>query len=486
MKKITLDTLLQASGETEYQKQYEYIAALLRSGKLIPVKRAPLNGRRPALCTAYWENTEEPADKEKLKEELLFRISPKINTGYYLNHLANYQREREQVLKLNHFLMEEQEALKDTVSLNERSFQIWGREKFLQREQGNKLLSHCGLKAEDLNIYRTIEPLAYYSADHSIPQRILILENKDTFYTMRRFLMEGGRFIFSEEIRSVIYGAGKGVLRSFEDFFFCMEEYMRHPQNRILYFGDLDYEGIRIYEQLGRIDANSTIHLREKPVKMLRIILPVWEENEALYRQRVGDHIDDVLGNCVALLEENKPIQEFIGSRITTRVLYNAVVGSANVQIKLNKIEKEREYPISWADVSRNSGGEGFLSAFVVLSALMYYARREETDLFSEKNESKVLIMDNPFATTNASHLLIPMMEVAKKSNVQLICLTGMGGNSIYDRFNNIYTMELVSSNLRGGMQYLKSRHVRGSDEKTMLTARVEVLEQLSFYVEDE
>ncbi|MBP3297805.1 MAG: hypothetical protein J6M27_14610, partial [Lachnospiraceae bacterium] len=241
-----------------------------------------------------------------------------------------------------------------------------------------------------------------------------------------------------------------------------------------------------VHEQLGRIDANSTIHLREKPVKMLRIILPVWEENEALYRQRVGDHIDDVLGNCVALLEENKPIQEFIGSRITTRVLYNAVVGSANVQIRLNKIEKEREYPISWADVSRNSGGEGFLSAFVVLSALMYYARREETDLFSEKNESKVLIMDNPFATTNASHLLIPMMEVAKKSNVQLICLTGLGGNSIYDRFNNIYTMELVSSNLRGGMQYLKSRHVRGSDEKTMLTARVEVLEQLSFYVEDE
>ena len=57
---------------------------------------------------------------------------------------------------------------------------------------------------------------------------------------------------------------------------------------------------------------------------------------------------------------------------------------------------------------------------------------------------------------------------------------------SIYDRFNNIYTMELVSSKLRGGMQYLKSRHVRGSDEKTMLTARVEVLEQLSFFTEED
>ena len=273
MKKIALDTLLQESGEAEYQKQYEYIADLLQAGKLIPVKSAPLNGRRPALCTAYWEITEEPADREKLKEELLFRISPKINTGYYLKHLTNYQKEREQVLKLNRFLIEEPEALTDTVSLNERSFQIWGREKFLQREQGNKLLSHCGLKPEDLNIYQTTEPLAYYSVDNSIPQGILILENKDTFYTMRRFLMEGGRFIFTEEIRSVIYGAGKGVLRSFEDFFFCMEEYMRHPQNRLLYFGDLDYEGIRIYEQLA---ASFGTQCRIRPhreayLKMIRL-----------------------------------------------------------------------------------------------------------------------------------------------------------------------------------------------------------------------
>ena len=100
-RKRTLAELLAESGETEYPKQYEYIASLLQSGKVIPVKHAPLNGRRPALCTAFWEIEEEPVDKEKLKEE----------------------------------------------------------------------------------------------------QGILILENKDTFYTMSRFLIEGGRFIFSEEIR---------------------------------------------------------------------------------------------------------------------------------------------------------------------------------------------------------------------------------------------------------------------------------------------
>ena len=65
--------------------------------------------------------------------------------------------------------------------------------------------------------------------------------------------------------------------------------------------------------------------------------------------------------------------------------------------------------------------------------------RRDDTDIFADKNEGKVLIMDNPFAQTNASHLLIPLMDMAKKSNTQLICLTGLGGESIYNRFDNIY-----------------------------------------------
>lgn len=76
--------------------------------------------------------------------------------------------------------------------------------------------------------------------------------------------------------------------------------------------------------------------------------------------------------------------------------------------------------------------------------------RRDDTDIFADKNEGKVLIMDNPFAQTNASHLLIPLMDMAKKSNTQLICLTGLGGESIYNRFDNIYVLNLIAASLRG------------------------------------
>ena len=234
-----------------------------------------------------------------------------------------------------------------------------------------------------------------------------------------------------------------------------------------------------IHSNLGKIDHNSTITIRERNIKMLKIQLPDWEENAGLYRLRLEDFIDKITMEGVELFEKNENAQEFFGSGITTRNLYDQVVGIGNVQIHLYKIEAQREYPITWKEVSRNSGGEGFLSAFVILSSLLYYMRRDDTDIFADKNEGKVLIMDNPFAQTNASHLLIPLMDMAKKSNTQLICLTGLGGESIYNRFDNIYVLNLIAASLRGGTQYLKAEHKRGKESDELVTARIEVGDQM-------
>lgn len=233
-----------------------------------------------------------------------------------------------------------------------------------------------------------------------------------------------------------------------------------------------------VHENLNKIDHNSTITVRERPVKMLKIELPDWMEQENLYDLRLVDYIDDTTAKGIALLEENKNVQEYLGIRMATKALYDAVVGLGNVQIRLYKIEEQREYPITWADVARNSGGEGFLSAFVILSALLSYMRRDETDLFADRNEGKVLLMDNPFAQTNASHLLKPLMDMAKKTNTQLICLSGLGGESIYNRFDNIYVLNLIAANLRSGMQYLRSEHTRGAEGEMMISSHIEVTEQ--------
>ncbi len=196
----------------------------------------------------------------------------------------------------------------------------------------------------------------------------------------------------------------------------------------------LDYVE-EVNQQLKLIDRNSSIPIRGKRVKMLEIEIPKWEENERLYYRRMNEFVHSVTEHCLTLMEENTPVEEFIGTHLKTTLLYDTIVGTANIRIRLFKIEEQREYPITWEQVAKNSGGEGFLSAFVILTSLLSFMRKDETDIFSSYEEGKVLLMDNPFAQTNAAHLLKPLIELAKKNNTQLICLSGLGGDSIYSRF---------------------------------------------------
>ncbi len=253
MKRISLNEIEKKLRAESYEQLSGYIYDEIENGRLKPVKASKTNGKKPALYEEYWiVEKKNETDYRAYEDELNYTMSTAISVDYYLRHLEQYAIDREWVLMLNAYFMHDKgdAAL---VSKNERSFQIWGREKFLQLEQGRKILKRCGVDASRLSFYETSEPLAYYSSHRRTPQKLLILENKDTFYSMRRHLLaQEQEEIFGVPIGTLIYGAGKGILRSFQDFSFCVEPYMRARENRIYYFGDLDYEGIGIYERLAQ------------------------------------------------------------------------------------------------------------------------------------------------------------------------------------------------------------------------------------------
>lgn len=242
-----------------------------------------------------------------------------------------------------------------------------------------------------------------------------------------------------------------------------------------------------IHENMGMIDENSSILIDNKRRKMLDIIVDNFEENKELYKIRLKDYIEAIRDNSIKILEENKNAEEYISNNITTIKLYDEVVKIDSITIKLYKVEENRQIKISWREVAKNSGGEGFLSAFIILSSLLSYTRKDESDIFSNNEGGKVLIMDNPFAQTNSAHLLKPLIDIAKKSNTQLICLSGLGGDSIYGRFENIYVLNLIKSSLNTNTSYLKGEHKKGEDEEekeSLIAARfnIETIDQTRLF----
>ncbi len=239
------------------------------------------------------------------------------------------------------------------------------------------------------------------------------------------------------------------------------------------------YEYISLVnENIEKIDENSTINISGKSVKMLKISAVNIEENKELYSIRIKEYIESIRDYCVNLLESNESIKEYIEKSINIIKLYDEIVSIGNINIKLYKIEENKQKQITWDEVAKNSGGEGFLSAFVILSSLLSYMRKEDRDIFTRKEVSKVLIMDNPFAQTNAEHLLKPLIEISKKSKTQLICLTGLGGDSIINRFDNIYVLNLVSSKLKNGLKVIKAEHVIGDEEvETIISSNIKTEE---------
>lgn len=239
----------------DYNELHKYILSQINAQKLKEIKSSGSNGKKPALCNSYWI-VDADIDYTELIEELTFKIRPDISTDYYLSHLKEYEADREYVLLLNSYF-ENKQKFSVPMSLNERCFDIWKQEKFLTKGPGKTICKRCGVSMEQLSFYDTYEPLAYFTASRDCPQNILIIENKDTFFTMRRLMQQGQNTFWGVKIGTLIYGAGKGIVKAFKGLALSGEPYMLEKTNQFIYFGDLDYEGIQIYESLASSEAEN-------------------------------------------------------------------------------------------------------------------------------------------------------------------------------------------------------------------------------------
>lgn len=318
----------------DYESFAVKVQGLCDDGTLSPVKSSKTNGKRPLLYNRYTINQEEK-DYSEYIQELKYRLNFRLHSDYYLKHIEQYIQDRDMVLKLSFFLNEKRELLDTMASENERSFQIWQVEKLLREGSGRRVLNNLGFPVEELNIYPTTEPLAYFSIHKNTPQTILILENMDTFYTMRSFLLNGGTRIFSKPVSTLIYGRGKDIWRTFNDFRLCIEPYLLNKTNEMLYFGDMDYEGIYIYQQLKQ-NFKSRYEIKPFTDAYCFMIEKAERENYKLPKSKTGQNknindeffrwFDDGCSLSIKqLLESGEYIpQEIVSLRDLQEVIYEA------------------------------------------------------------------------------------------------------------------------------------------------------------------
>lgn len=249
---------LEALGQEGYWKQGGYprfavsIEDLVRQEIVSPVKASGLNGRKPVLYEKYRIVMKRDVPDSATRQKLLTFFHPRINTAYYLTCLSDYNKDKPYLIMLDNFLKQHPDlSVLPEITANERSFQVFYDEKWLLSGHGRTFCQRTGLTLEALRCYETYEPFFYYpgrlpSGTNTI--NVLIVENKDTFFSLKGLFQQGidswGGCAFS----LLIYGEGWKIQKSFS-FFRELGEYENY-QPKFYYFGDMDPEGILIWHDL--------------------------------------------------------------------------------------------------------------------------------------------------------------------------------------------------------------------------------------------
>lgn len=240
------------SDPARHTKFIETINTFITRGILEPLKGAqPLQhyGRLPDRYTIHREpiaGTSAPLSREHRNE--LFSLSPSINIDYYATHSDQYLRDRIYILKIDDLIRQREEC--EVLTVNERSYELFGDEKAISAPDeaavdGATILKNLRLTLEDIKAKWVFEPFCGIEKGFSTMQgtaerTVLIIENKDTFWTLQQAMTQG-----LLGVHLVIYGEGKAILKKFE----YIETVGGVPEDRYFYFGDIDREGISIYNQ---------------------------------------------------------------------------------------------------------------------------------------------------------------------------------------------------------------------------------------------
>ena len=262
-KKISLDELhsLISSTHLDAPELLAEINKLIEEGAIKPVDASGTNGNLLYPLYKVYRITIEKKPDGVMADEIK-ELHPLLqNNNFLKKNPEMYKKHRNDIKALNRYLFNRGDD--ERISRKERSFQIFGKEKLLDASEKDSIWPLIsGLKIEEeLRFYDTPE---YWFPEY-IPQRkskmkLLICENKDIWFNIRRRMSEDGVMdVFGCLFDGVVYGMGNKISQI--NALTMYTKFMGDVEVDYLYWGDMDLEGYSIYERTVNNNPDISINL---------------------------------------------------------------------------------------------------------------------------------------------------------------------------------------------------------------------------------
>lgn len=235
------------SADTMYEDFALAIQTLMDEGVLSPIDASGYNNRVINLPNKFRLSKESLTDTYKqILQQHVQSLSSQIDLDYYFKHSEDdWILDKEHILLMDTYI-KENGLPHEGATIPERSYQLCGDEKWLQEKGGLQVLERLNL-VEKMKLIKEVEPAAFAVNRNCQPQHLykhLIVENKSIFYRLLEILEV-------TPYSTLIYGGGWRVVASIQSF---QRQFPFKDKNHIFYyFGDLDYEGVKIWHRLNDV-----------------------------------------------------------------------------------------------------------------------------------------------------------------------------------------------------------------------------------------
>ena len=252
---VTTRYLIKLFGNEDF---YQRIKELHDTKVLFPVNSSPISPYGKYHLHDKWTYVEQITDELETKINsfsvlnMEWYASPHQNSrnkksNFYEdnNFHKEFQEDYPYLKKLDNFLIDH--CLDDLTeaSENERSLQIFGREKVIERTR-EKIFSRVGLGLKDLKVYQTYEFPVFIPFDKEHGSTTVFIENEDPAYDLAKRLVENGTTHFLDKnIKYVGYAGGQALNATLKNPL-TSQIYQDELEANCVYIGDVDEIGLEM------------------------------------------------------------------------------------------------------------------------------------------------------------------------------------------------------------------------------------------------